>query len=254
MFKFFQKARQQLLKENKFTKYLFYAIGEILLVVIGILIALGVNNLSQRKALKNKEKTYLEGLKQEFIVSKEKLLELLEVNEESYQSAKEILELIHDDSNFEEKRLSNLLFMAYGRDLTYNPNVSLLQEMISSGSIKDISNADLRLQLTNWLPRIQDIKRQEEELTLQREKSIDLMRSGDYSIKTIFDQAGISEVFDLPTEGRQVKSNRAILSSREFENNTLTFFLTAHIIENSHYQPLLDNVEQTLSLIDEELE
>ena len=44
MIKFFRKIRQKLLSENKFSKYLFYAIGEILLVIIGILLAIQINN------------------------------------------------------------------------------------------------------------------------------------------------------------------------------------------------------------------
>jgi hypothetical protein len=47
MIKFFRKIRQKLLSENKFSKYLIYAIGEIFLVVIGILIALYINNKNQ---------------------------------------------------------------------------------------------------------------------------------------------------------------------------------------------------------------
>ena len=47
MIKFFRKIRQKLLTENKFSKYLIYAIGEIVLVVIGILIALQVNNWNE---------------------------------------------------------------------------------------------------------------------------------------------------------------------------------------------------------------
>jgi len=43
MIKFFRKIRQKLLIENKFSKYILYAIGEIILVVIGILIALQIN-------------------------------------------------------------------------------------------------------------------------------------------------------------------------------------------------------------------
>ncbi|MFK2818589.1 DUF6090 family protein [Flavobacteriaceae sp. LMIT009] len=54
MIKFFRKIRQSLLSENKISKYLLYAIGEILLVVIGILIALSINNWNQER--KNKEK------------------------------------------------------------------------------------------------------------------------------------------------------------------------------------------------------
>jgi hypothetical protein len=44
MIKLFRRIRQRLLSENKITKYLLYAIGEIMLVVIGILIALQINN------------------------------------------------------------------------------------------------------------------------------------------------------------------------------------------------------------------
>jgi hypothetical protein len=45
MIKFFRKIRQNMLTENKFSKYILYAIGEILLVIIGILIALNNRNL-----------------------------------------------------------------------------------------------------------------------------------------------------------------------------------------------------------------
>ncbi len=55
MIKFFRKIRQQLLTENKFSKYLIYAIGEILLVVIGILIALQINNWNEGEKEKKLE-------------------------------------------------------------------------------------------------------------------------------------------------------------------------------------------------------
>ena len=55
MIKFFRNIRQQLLTENKFSKYLLYAIGEILLVVIGILIALSINNKNETRKLKQFE-------------------------------------------------------------------------------------------------------------------------------------------------------------------------------------------------------
>lgn len=54
MIKLFKKLRQQLLNENKLTKYFFYAIGEIVLVVIGILIALQINNWNQERLKQDK--------------------------------------------------------------------------------------------------------------------------------------------------------------------------------------------------------
>ena len=49
MIKFFRRIRKQLLYQNRFSKYLIYAIGEIVLVVIGILIALSINNWNENK-------------------------------------------------------------------------------------------------------------------------------------------------------------------------------------------------------------
>lgn len=66
MIKFFRKIRQNLLKENKTGQYLKYAIGEIVLVVIGILIALQINNWNQAKAKVVKEIELLKGFKDQF--------------------------------------------------------------------------------------------------------------------------------------------------------------------------------------------
>ena len=54
MIKFFRKIRQNLLMENKTGKYFKYAIGEIVLVVIGILIALQINNWNEKHQAQNK--------------------------------------------------------------------------------------------------------------------------------------------------------------------------------------------------------
>ena len=55
MIKFFRHIRRRLLSESKFNNYLLYGLGEIILVVIGILIALQINNWNERKKEKTKE-------------------------------------------------------------------------------------------------------------------------------------------------------------------------------------------------------
>ena len=57
MIKFFRNIRRRLLRENRFTRYLIYAIGEIILVVIGILIALQVNNWNEDRKKLNRRTT-----------------------------------------------------------------------------------------------------------------------------------------------------------------------------------------------------
>lgn len=60
MIQFFRKIRQRLLSENRFTKYLVYALGEIILVMIGILLALQVNNWNDNRIAKKNSKVFLE--------------------------------------------------------------------------------------------------------------------------------------------------------------------------------------------------
>ena len=68
MLRFFRQIRQRLLTENKFSKYLLYAVGEILLVVIGILIALQVNNWNEARLERENE----------ILIARDVYLELLE--------------------------------------------------------------------------------------------------------------------------------------------------------------------------------
>lgn len=62
MLRFFRQLRQRLIIESQFSRYLLYAIGEILLVVIGILIALQVNNWNEERKNDKKVAKYTEGL------------------------------------------------------------------------------------------------------------------------------------------------------------------------------------------------
>lgn len=67
MIKFFRRFRQKLLSENKFSKYLLYAIGEIILVVIGILIALQINTWNEERKLRVEESNFLGRLKTDLV-------------------------------------------------------------------------------------------------------------------------------------------------------------------------------------------
>tara|TARA_R110002167_G_C12593494_1_gene644443 strand:+ start:74 stop:1120 length:1047 start_codon:yes stop_codon:yes gene_type:complete len=67
MIKFFRKIHQRLLSQNKVSKYLLYAIGEIVLVVIGILIALAINNRNQQQINEAKITSILKEIQQELV-------------------------------------------------------------------------------------------------------------------------------------------------------------------------------------------
>ena len=89
MIKFFRKIRQKLLTENKFSKYLLYAIGEIILVVIGILIALQVNNFNENQKLESIKQNYFKQIIIDLVQQNKYLLDqkaFLESNISLYDS------------------------------------------------------------------------------------------------------------------------------------------------------------------------
>ena len=78
MIKFFRRIRYNLMEENKTGKYFKYAIGEIVLVVIGILIALSINNWNENQQVKQVEKASLNALLIEFKENKTFIQKCLE--------------------------------------------------------------------------------------------------------------------------------------------------------------------------------
>jgi hypothetical protein len=253
MLKFFRKIRKELIAEKKVSNYLLYAIGEIVLVVIGILIALAIDNANEQSIKREKEQIYLMGLRDEFETSQTKLKELIIFNKQSYEDSKKILVYMVDSENLpDEQELANLLYNALAFDISFNPNNSLLMEMINSGSLKDIANPRLRILLTNWVSNIEDISKQEMMLANERDKILDMFRSEENSIKTLYDLTGVSNELGIPTSSDRT-SNRNLLKSKEFENNMLMFILTSIKTETLHYDPLMQSMEEILETIDGEI-
>ena len=92
MIKFFRKIRQKTLTENKFSKYLLYAIGEIILVVIGILIALQINNLNEAKKTRTKEISYLKNIKTDLVITNLEIEQYISNRTERAISASNVIE------------------------------------------------------------------------------------------------------------------------------------------------------------------
>ena len=92
MIKFFRRIRYNLMEQNKTSKYFKYAIGEIVLVVIGILIALQINNWSEKNKLRTTETKILNELK----IALERDLLNIKINIRSYKMVNRALEIIKE--------------------------------------------------------------------------------------------------------------------------------------------------------------
>lgn len=155
MITFFRKIRQHLLIVNspagragKITKYLIYAIGEIILVVIGILIALQINNTNELEKQKAKEIQFLTNLKADLILEDIELDHYIQIRKSMVNSAQIILE------HFNGKPVENIqLFNYHNFDVqiwqAFQRNNNTFLELVNSGNLTLISNDSIKNGLMN---------------------------------------------------------------------------------------------------------
>ncbi len=96
MIKLFRSIRQNLLNEGKTSKYLKYAIGEIVLVVIGILIALQVNNWNENQKKAKIKQSYIKNLITDITKDTIQLNDRLKLNHEYLASIDSSFAVIND--------------------------------------------------------------------------------------------------------------------------------------------------------------
>jgi len=156
MLKFFRNIRQNLIMENKTSKYLKYAIGEIILVVIGILIALQINNWNEQRKLNLKEKSLLDAIHEEFLKNKIQLDLTITQHNLALNSCKKLIDLFPLDIN--KINLDSIsLYLDNSRNApTFNPSQGSINAIISTSSFDIIHNKQLRELLTSWPDLVED--------------------------------------------------------------------------------------------------
>ena len=162
MIRFFRIIRQKLLTQSKFSKYMIYAIGEIILVVIGILIALKVNNWNERQNNLKYEQSILKELKKEFENNLVQLEDKILMRKNLIMNSTQwLINVMNDDYlNIEldtvNHHLSRTLIVP-----SYDPIISITTELINSGNLRLIQNNKLRTKLTVWPSLTNDFVREE---------------------------------------------------------------------------------------------
>jgi len=163
MIKFFRSIRQQLLTENKFSKYLIYAIGEIFLVVIGILIALSINNWNQNRINSLSESLLLKEINTEFKFNKEEL----ERTVRAYVRVRNQCDYLRESfpivqNEIDKDSLSRALDRI--RNLSSaDLSMGSISTLINTSSFEIISNTELRSLLIQWEDLISDYFEREEQ-------------------------------------------------------------------------------------------
>ena len=143
MLRIFSSIRQSLLAENKSVKYLKYAVGEVLLIMVGIILALQFNNWNEGRKEVHERQELSENLKQDFEIS----LELLETELGEAEEIYENIELLLRNAGGEPSELTVEEFKAlHGRIMSsnsYTPALGAYQSALSTGVITSLGSREL---------------------------------------------------------------------------------------------------------------
>ncbi|MBU2928155.1 MULTISPECIES: DUF6090 family protein [Winogradskyella] len=254
MITIFRKIRQNLVSENKFSKYLLYAIGEIILVVIGILIALGINNNNNFNEQRKVEQEYLTSLQSEFETNLNKINTAIQVNEQRIKTLEKMLTLFNKNvrDTIKPETISQLLGPIFGSDIQYTPTTGVLSDIISSGKLNIILNKNLREDLASFESTINHLSTQVNDADFtQRNLTSLFFKNG--SARTIVTDLNM---IDLQFESISSKTdNKDIFNSIEFENYLVDYYLLAKATNGPRlFGGIKLQIENILKEIKQELE
>ena len=253
MLKIFRDIRKKLLTKNKFSKYLLYAVGEIVLVVIGILIALQINNNNEANIARTKELHYLKNIKTDLLLNSTNIKNFIETRESQIQSSNAVLEYYEGKPLTDVNDFSNNCLNVYTWKKFYQINNTFL-ELTNSGNLALLANDSIKNNLLNLDALYKELKGEEEHFRFDSEEllyepSFRILDLNPITKKYIYDasngQAG--EDSELP------KANfETILKDLKHKNG---FVMAGYefTVMNGQLAAMLDLSEQLITLIDKEL-
>ena len=260
MIKFFRHIRQNLIMENKTGKYLKYAIGEIILVVIGILIALSINNWNEGKKDRVEEQELLTQLHSEYKSNLEQLDQKIGLRNNMLNASLKLLNYV----DYPETRETDSILKYIGYTVTAPTFDPIVNDIISSGRIQLLQNTSLKEKLSRWTSELVQVT-EEEQVWLK-------YRSNHYAPLLIehnlyrnlinrYWKANIMGTFHLD-EGTKTELNlgsskkdfdlEAFLNDTQFENHISQCASFAQLT-NSQAKSLRKRIIEILDLIEQDI-
>lgn len=239
-----RQVRRKLMNENKFTTYLLYGVGEIILVVVGILIAVSIDNWNETNQLREREKVYIaeirENLKEDIVL----IDSILSYNKRKSLAIKEILTLCGSGKAKNEILRSIFPHLDYlFRFQVLSQSRIAFDNMVNAESIAIIKNKDLRDHLSEYY----SIAFVNEERTKQLARNLnDLMVPHIVDSNSIKFILGIDTNLDLIWEGIPFYKDPEIIAA--IVNSGKNAELQSLIAEKQRGQ-----VQELIRLIDKSL-
>ena len=233
MIKFFQKIRQDLLNKGETGKYLKYAIGEIVLVVIGILIALSINNWNDGQSKRNAELNFYKNKKQQLLDDAFNISGELKYNTRFTNQFRNAIQIIEANDKSKKDSLGKIAMNLINYS-DFDGQSNIYETMVNSGDVKLLKNTDI----------IERLRRLEETyFYLNRMEAIHLD-----AVMLV-----IPEVIQTVQLTTGKVENEDYLFGSKFQN---LFVITLRLMDEKDevYNRAIKEIESIVQLIDDEIE
>ncbi|MFL0351987.1 DUF6090 family protein [Xanthomarina sp. GH4-25] len=234
--------------ENKTGKYLKYAIGEIVLVVIGILIALSINNWNDNRKNKLAESDYYCRILEDFQINEKLVNESLEGITNRIKISKKIILDLNKTPNNKSEILNDFLHAL--RQNVFVPSNITFEELTSSGNIKFITDIQLKnrlIEFNTFLENTLDLlKENRNELNKRMINFESATEFGMQEFDYLENELGKEIVQLLPSiEWTNNKNDKTFL---KFQDN-LVFLVAMYVRKKQHLYNLKVEMEEPIRLL-----
>lgn len=242
------------MQENKIRTYTFYAVGEILLVVIGILIALQINNWNEQQKQNERERLLLMNLRNDFQTRFTELKEINTAREEAIEDILLLNSIIADRTLMPEDDEMDRLLSTIINSFGFNEQFKMLDVLFTTGLINDLSSEELKQMLLLWPQQVEEMLEEQRGLNLLYNDVLRPLYFRYLSVRRI-NEAFEFRGYNIP-KGEPVtltKNIQGLLDDPFFENYLAEAeaYLTVNIIDG---RILIDSAERIIELLNQNIE
>ena len=147
MFRFFRTIRRKLFSEGKAASYTGYAIGEVVLIVVGILIALKISNWNEGRADLIREQEHLRGLKTDFLATEARLQREIKFTAEQLRHVRAFIQLLQGEpGSVPSDQLAGMVRKSFFAG-KFKPILATYTDIVNSGDLSLLRSEELRSKL-----------------------------------------------------------------------------------------------------------
>jgi len=220
MLRFFRTLRQRLLAENRFSKYLLYAVGEIALVVIGILIALSIDAWNSQRIDETRITAYYDQLSGEFEGIGNSVRNSLKKNDSIIADLDVLLEIFRTEPPANPEKLITRLPTLYEVPDIHIVTL-LVKEFADSGLFSKLSNDPKRM-IVRLILDIEEINRQDVWAKEQHISNIEpfLLRHLSYKLENPEGKKDNGQSLEIPDSFEELMGDQEFRSIVKLKRNT----------------------------------